>query len=141
MPIRIFSRFSSLAPLLLLFKATTVSSFILRTGITNLQSLNFHNSMNWKILANDFSFPGLIYRLSFQLLERLLARNDLTEEEAEASLNFLLSSGSEALISSFLVLMRTKGETSEEVGFFFLFVFFGCVFCFIILDLLYNTKE
>lgn len=93
--------------------------------------------MSWKILTDNFSFPGLIYRFSVQLLERLLARNDLTEEEAEASLNFLLSTGSEALISSFLVLMRTKGETSEEVGSLFLFLFFSLI----ILDLLYDTKE
>lgn len=45
----------------------------------------------------------------------MLARKDLTEEEAEASLNLLLNNGSEALISAFLVLLRAKGETFEEV--------------------------
>ena len=50
-----------------------------------------------------------------QLLECLLNREDLSEEEAEESLNFLLSDGSEALISAFLVLLRAKGETFEEV--------------------------
>lgn len=50
-----------------------------------------------------------------QLIERLLNRQDLSEEEAEASLDFLLSNGSEALISAFLVLLRAKGETFEEV--------------------------
>lgn len=54
-----------------------------------------------------------------QLLEHLLERKDLSEEEAEASLNFLLSNGSEALISSFLVLLRAKGETFEEVMIYF----------------------
>lgn len=50
-----------------------------------------------------------------QLLECLLDREDLSEEEAEESLNFLLSDGSEALVSAFLVLLRAKGETYEEV--------------------------
>ena len=44
-----------------------------------------------------------------------MARKDLTEEEAEASLNLLLNNGSDALISAFLVLLRAKGETFEEV--------------------------
>lgn len=100
-----------------------------------LQFLNFPQKYELENLNQQFFISGLIYRFSVQLLERLLARNDLTEEEAEASLNFLLSTGSEALISSFLVLMRTKGETSEEVGSLFLF------FSLIILDLLYDTKE
>lgn len=50
-----------------------------------------------------------------QLLERLLNHEDLSEEEAEESLNFLLNDGSEALISAFLVLLRAKGKTIEEV--------------------------
>lgn len=51
-----------------------------------------------------------------QVIERLLNREDLTEKEAEASLDFLLSeAGSDALISAFLVLLRVKGETFEEV--------------------------
>ncbi|KAK2973323.1 hypothetical protein RJ640_027966, partial [Escallonia rubra] len=50
-----------------------------------------------------------------ELLERLLNREDLSEDEAEASLNFLLSDGSQALISAFLVLLRAKGETFEEI--------------------------
>lgn len=50
-----------------------------------------------------------------QLIDCLLNGEDLTEEEAEASLNFLLSDGTEAVISAFLVLLRAKGETSEEV--------------------------
>ncbi|KAL3526405.1 hypothetical protein ACH5RR_011061 [Cinchona calisaya] len=51
-----------------------------------------------------------------ELLERLLARKDLTEEEAEASLELLLNHGGEALISAFLVLLRAKGETFEEIA-------------------------
>ncbi|CAN1347767.1 Anthranilate phosphoribosyltransferase, chloroplastic, partial [Linum perenne] len=50
-----------------------------------------------------------------QVIESLINGVDLTESEAEASLNFLLGDASEALISAFLVLMRAKGETFEEV--------------------------
>lgn len=50
-----------------------------------------------------------------QLMERLLNKEDLNEAEAEASLDFLLKDGSEALISAFLVLLRAKGETFREV--------------------------
>lgn len=41
---------------------------------------------------------------------------DLSEAEAEASLDFLLDGADEALISAFLVLLRAKGETYEEVS-------------------------
>lgn len=50
-----------------------------------------------------------------QLIESLISRVDLTESEAEASLEFLLTEANEALISAFLVLLRAKGETYEEV--------------------------
>ncbi|KAL5573353.1 hypothetical protein UlMin_022950 [Ulmus minor] len=45
----------------------------------------------------------------------ILNRVDLSELEAEASLDFLLNDFDEALIGAFLVLMRAKGETYEEV--------------------------
>ncbi|CAL5325271.1 unnamed protein product [Camellia sinensis] len=70
-------------------------------------------------LATDF--PRFRSRLDFpvssskQLIERLLNCEDLTEEEAEASLDFLLRDAGEALISAFLVLLRAKGETYEEI--------------------------
>lgn len=44
---------------------------------------------------------------------------DLTEAEAQASLDYLLNEADEALISAFLVLLRAKGETFGEVHFFF----------------------
>ncbi|XP_052180543.1 anthranilate phosphoribosyltransferase, chloroplastic-like isoform X3 [Diospyros lotus] len=50
-----------------------------------------------------------------QLIESLINRADLSEAQAEASLDFLLSEANEALISAFLVLLRAKGETYEEV--------------------------
>lgn len=40
---------------------------------------------------------------------------DLTEEEAEASVDLLLEEQNEALISAFLVLLRAKGETFQEI--------------------------
>ncbi|XP_031090695.1 anthranilate phosphoribosyltransferase, chloroplastic-like [Ipomoea triloba] len=50
-----------------------------------------------------------------QLIEALISGKDLTESEAEESLDFLLDGADEALISAFLVLLRAKGETYEEV--------------------------
>ncbi|KAF5459919.1 hypothetical protein F2P56_019828 [Juglans regia] len=50
-----------------------------------------------------------------ELVESLINRVDLSESEAEATLDFLLNDPSEALISAFLVLLRAKGETYEEV--------------------------
>lgn len=53
---------------------------------------------------------------SSQLIETLIDRVDLSESEAESSLEFLLNEANEALISAFLVLLRAKGETYEEVS-------------------------
>ncbi|CAL5374934.1 unnamed protein product [Camellia sinensis] len=50
-----------------------------------------------------------------ELIESLINRVDLSESEAEASLDFLLHEANEALISAFLVLLRAKGETYEEI--------------------------
>jgi len=50
------------------------------------------------------------------LIETLIDRVDLSESEAESSLEFLLNEANEALISAFLVLLRAKGETYEEVS-------------------------
>ncbi|GJU78016.1 anthranilate phosphoribosyltransferase, chloroplastic [Tanacetum coccineum] len=49
------------------------------------------------------------------VMEKLLDCVDLSEEEAETSLEMLLGEGSQALISAFLVLLRAKGETFEEI--------------------------
>lgn len=54
-----------------------------------------------------------------QLIEDLISGKDLTEYEAEESLDYLLDGADEALISAFLVLLRAKGETFEEVSSFF----------------------
>uniref|UniRef100_A0A2N9H1K6 Glycosyl transferase family 3 domain-containing protein n=1 Tax=Fagus sylvatica TaxID=28930 RepID=A0A2N9H1K6_FAGSY len=50
-----------------------------------------------------------------ELIESLINRVDLSESDAETSLDFLLNDANEALISAFLVLLRAKGETYEEV--------------------------
>lgn len=50
-----------------------------------------------------------------ELIEALISGVDLTESEAEKSLEFLLDGADEALISAFLVLLRAKGETYQEV--------------------------
>ncbi|ESQ41794.1 hypothetical protein EUTSA_v10013530mg [Eutrema salsugineum] len=50
-----------------------------------------------------------------QLIEALIDRVDLSESETESSLEFLLNEANEALISAFLVLLRAKGETYEEI--------------------------
>ncbi|KAK9929693.1 hypothetical protein M0R45_026781 [Rubus argutus] len=50
-----------------------------------------------------------------ELIESLIDRVDLSESEAEASLEFLLNDANEALMSAFLVLLRAKGETYEEI--------------------------
>lgn len=51
-----------------------------------------------------------------QLIESLIHGEHLSESEAEDTLDFLLNDASEALISAFLVLLRAKGETFEEVS-------------------------
>ncbi|KAK3224663.1 hypothetical protein Dsin_004525 [Dipteronia sinensis] len=50
-----------------------------------------------------------------ELIESLINGIDLSESEAEASLDLLLTEENEALISAFLVLLRAKGETIEEI--------------------------
>ena len=71
----------------------------------------------WVLLVSDYFFWLL------QLIETLISRVDLSEAEAEASLDFLLKDANEALISAFLVLLRAKGETYEEVR----VLFFGAL--------------
>ncbi|KAH9614187.1 hypothetical protein KSS87_017896, partial [Heliosperma pusillum] len=53
--------------------------------------------------------------LHTNLIEKLIDKKDLSEKEAVNSLDFLLNEPNEALISAFLVLLRAKGETYEEI--------------------------
>ncbi|KAG9134275.1 hypothetical protein Leryth_020027 [Lithospermum erythrorhizon] len=66
-----------------------------------LSSLDKHNA------ASSSSFS--------ELIENLINGVDLSEAEAEWSLDYLLSDADQALISAFLVLLRAKGETFEEI--------------------------
>ncbi|KAF3437008.1 hypothetical protein FNV43_RR19761 [Rhamnella rubrinervis] len=50
-----------------------------------------------------------------ELIDSLIDGVDLSESQAEDSLNILLNEADEALISAFLVLLRAKGETYEEI--------------------------
>lgn len=49
------------------------------------------------------------------MLEQLIGGADFTEDEAEATLQLLLNEKNEARIAAFLVLLRAKGETYDEV--------------------------
>ncbi|ONK79170.1 uncharacterized protein A4U43_C01F3640 [Asparagus officinalis] len=51
----------------------------------------------------------------YDLIESLINGVNLSEEEAEASLDLLLNEADQALISAFLVLLTAKGETFEEI--------------------------
>ncbi|KAF6146472.1 hypothetical protein GIB67_037772 [Kingdonia uniflora] len=50
-----------------------------------------------------------------EIIETLISKVDLSEIEAEDSFDFMLSESNEALISTFLVLLRAKGEIFKEV--------------------------
>ncbi|KAJ4784815.1 Anthranilate phosphoribosyltransferase [Rhynchospora pubera] len=50
-----------------------------------------------------------------EVIDALISRRDLTEAEAESALDLLIQEADEALISAFLVLLSTKGETFEEI--------------------------
>uniref|UniRef100_A0A453J0Q8 Glycosyl transferase family 3 domain-containing protein n=1 Tax=Aegilops tauschii subsp. strangulata TaxID=200361 RepID=A0A453J0Q8_AEGTS len=47
--------------------------------------------------------------------EQLIGGADFTEDEAEATLQLLLNEKNEARIAAFLVLLRAKGETYDEI--------------------------
>ncbi|WCJ36091.1 Anthranilate phosphoribosyltransferase chloroplastic [Euphorbia peplus] len=67
------------------------------------------------VLTDIYQSPSPPITAFNELLESLIDRVDLSESEAEASLNYLLDDANEALISAFLVLLRAKGETYEEI--------------------------
>uniref|UniRef100_A0A0E0CUH2 anthranilate phosphoribosyltransferase n=1 Tax=Oryza meridionalis TaxID=40149 RepID=A0A0E0CUH2_9ORYZ len=50
-----------------------------------------------------------------KVLEALIGGDHFSEEEAEATLRLLLEEKNEARIAAFLVLLRAKGETYEEI--------------------------
>ncbi|XP_065030773.1 anthranilate phosphoribosyltransferase, chloroplastic isoform X3 [Musa acuminata AAA Group] len=64
--------------------------------------------------THDHRTPPLEVQFK-EVIETLINGVDLSEEEAEASLKLLIDEADEALISAFLVLLRVKGETFEEI--------------------------
>lgn len=109
--------FGSRAPLSspspLVFK-NDADSYKIHVSYFNPNTLNA--SMQRRALRTEFS-PRIQLPISSpkELFECLLNKQDLSEEEAEGSLDFLLSDGTESLISAFLVLLRAKGENFEEI--------------------------
>ncbi|XP_078154195.1 anthranilate phosphoribosyltransferase, chloroplastic-like [Carex rostrata] len=81
----------------------------------------FVGSLRWRTMVTvqpkKFHSSSLSPASSFEeLIEWLLSGRDLTQVEAEASVDLmLLQEADEALISAFLVLLSTKGETLEEI--------------------------
>lgn len=51
-----------------------------------------------------------------QILEQLLLRQDLSEEVTSGALQTLVAGAEPAQMAAFLVLLRAKGETAEEVA-------------------------
>ncbi|XP_073123658.1 anthranilate phosphoribosyltransferase, chloroplastic-like isoform X1 [Henckelia pumila] len=78
-------------------------------------SFNIRRSSFVPSVLQDSNRHGSPVNSFSQLIESLISGVDLLEGEAEASLDFLLDGADEALISAFLVLLRAKGETYEEV--------------------------
>uniref|UniRef100_A0A5B7AG26 anthranilate phosphoribosyltransferase n=1 Tax=Davidia involucrata TaxID=16924 RepID=A0A5B7AG26_DAVIN len=69
-----------------------------------------------KLKSQLTDFPCTRSRLDLPITSsKELTECMLNRVEAEASLDFLLRDSSEALISAFLVLLRAKGETYEEI--------------------------
>ncbi|XP_060189936.1 anthranilate phosphoribosyltransferase, chloroplastic-like isoform X1 [Lycium barbarum] len=104
-----------ISPIVCSFSFYKISHFQTQNYVCTVPSIR----RRWNCVANDLPRSSSPLQLpilsSKELLERLLNKQDLNEAEAEASLDFLLKDGSEALISAFLVLLRAKGETSQEV--------------------------
>ncbi|KAI7747423.1 hypothetical protein M8C21_014992 [Ambrosia artemisiifolia] len=95
------------------------TTHINKTSIT--LNNNSHPNASFKSLlvsaaANSNGYTPTKTTSFAQLIEGLIERKDLSEGEAEECLEFLLSDdGNQVLISAFLVLLRAKGETFEEV--------------------------
>ncbi|XP_010678793.2 anthranilate phosphoribosyltransferase, chloroplastic [Beta vulgaris subsp. vulgaris] len=92
------------------FQTRFLSLKINETTPFSLKRPQFATQSISKSSASSSSFSSFS-----EVIESLINRTDLSVSEAEASLNFLLSDANEALISAFLVLLRAKGETYEEI--------------------------
>ncbi|XP_076937535.1 anthranilate phosphoribosyltransferase, chloroplastic-like, partial [Bidens hawaiensis] len=107
----------------LLLSSSSSSSYVITTTkqLNRTCSFDLHNSNGGftnltRVYSGKHASGSVSKTTSFaQLIESLIERRDLTEDEAEESLDYLLQDANEALISAFLVLLRAKGETYEEV--------------------------
>lgn len=79
------------------------------------QTTPFYPKLSTPIFAASNGTSSASVSCFSKLIERLISRTDLSQSEAEASLDFLLNDPNEALIGAFLVLLRAKGETFEEI--------------------------
>ncbi|KAG5536928.1 hypothetical protein RHGRI_024381 [Rhododendron griersonianum] len=91
-------------------QGTTISSSWSSRGITGIKCATSVSGLSATTTSTTPSISSFN-----ELIESLISRVDLSESEAERSLDFLLNEANEALISAFLVLLRAKGETYEEV--------------------------
>ncbi|KAL6518819.1 DNA topoisomerase 2-associated protein pat1 [Orobanche hederae] len=100
-----------------LFKNCSYSSLVRNQNCSFFGRISRHSLLRRSFLRTESVRHSLHLPISCpkELFECLLNKEDLSEEEAEGSLDFLLTDGTEALISAFLVLLRAKGETYEEI--------------------------
>jgi anthranilate phosphoribosyltransferase len=93
---------------------STVSNFLFKSQIDQINQIKSTTLVSplFSSSNNTVTLPTSSFS---ELIESLISRVDLSEAEAEASLDFLLNDANEALISAFLVLLRAKGETYEEI--------------------------
>ncbi|KAE9608521.1 putative anthranilate phosphoribosyltransferase [Lupinus albus] len=111
----LFSTITSLS-----FTHTTSTLFTPKLHINSISPLTLRSSPIIATASNAVvsHVPSAItssIQYPTKLIETLINGIDLSEIEAEESLELLLSEASDALISAFLVLLRAKGETYEEV--------------------------
>ncbi|XP_076924168.1 anthranilate phosphoribosyltransferase, chloroplastic-like [Bidens hawaiensis] len=94
-----------------IFHRHTISSLQIRTKFgswTNPNVLATKTRLHCSHSDPQLCFPK-------EVMENLLDCVDLSEQEAESALELLLRERNQALISAFLVLLRAKGETFEEI--------------------------
>ncbi|KAK1432753.1 hypothetical protein QVD17_09652 [Tagetes erecta] len=102
----IFRQASSSSPPIRI-KSDSLNSFIFFFFTTKSRIFCSHNHHH-----QDLQLPICS---SKEMMENLVDCVDMSEEEAEGSLELLLRDGNQALISAFLVLLRAKGETFQEI--------------------------
>lgn len=88
---------------------------LLRATFFKPNGLSLRFNPNPNLYATSVSAQPALSTMP-ELIEALISRRDLTETETELVMQNLLSSGDAAQISAFLVLLRAKGETFEEVS-------------------------